>query len=361
MLNISVTADHEVFFRENFKNEKEVVIEATYTLMNLLRKYDASLTLMTDVCSIWRYRELGLNEYPDFMEEQLKLAVRNGHDVQLHLHPHWLTSLYVDKKWRFDYTKTRLHDMGFEKEGATGSTADKLIRDGKEYLENLLKYEDSGYKCVAFRAGGWSIQPEKYFLKALKDAGILIDTTVFKGGYSKSNTYYYDFLHVPDRINWWIDPEKGLYDENKCDPNKYMFEVAIGSYDQKPHVWIIKLKNKLFIPKYYEKPRGAGINVKQYSRPRRFWDQVYKFITEPIVFSFDTNSNFFLFTVIDYYLNKFDCINHDYFVSLICHPKALGDSHFKNIEQFLGTIRTRYPYVKLINLRSVYKKLECAK
>lgn len=84
MLNICFTADHELFHGRNDANEEEIVIIPTYKLMNVLEEYEIPLCLMTDVCSIMRYRELRIDStYASMMDEQLRYAITRGHDVQL--------------------------------------------------------------------------------------------------------------------------------------------------------------------------------------------------------------------------------------------------------------------------------------
>jgi hypothetical protein len=52
-----------------------------------------------------------------------------------------------------------------------------LVR-GKEYLENLLRPVNSGYRCVSYRAGSWSIAPSSFMLNLLADLGIVFDISI---------------------------------------------------------------------------------------------------------------------------------------------------------------------------------------
>lgn len=357
MLYISLTADHEMFFGENFYSEEEVFINPTYKLMDILKKNGATLTLMTDVCSILKYREVELYEYPKLVDEQLKYAITNGHDVQLHIHPHWISSIYKDGKWEFDGKLYKLHDLGFEEDNEKDITADKVIRDGKNYLESLLKKVDKNYKCIAFRAGGWCLQPEKKLLRALKKNGIHIDTTIYKNGFLKTETHYLNYRNTPNRPNWWIDPELGIDKEANKDARKNIFEVSIGSYYSKPYVYKLKIKNKMIQMKRDDiELRGVSICKKNENKFKRINNKINNFIQAPIMFSFEGQSSGVLEKMVLNYLNKYDCKNDDVFIALICHPKVLYDKDFEEIEIFLKRINELYKeQVKFVSLYEIYK------
>lgn len=46
------------------------------------------------LCPI-RYRELGQERFPDAFDAQLRELHELGHDIQLHIHPHWLKATKI--------------------------------------------------------------------------------------------------------------------------------------------------------------------------------------------------------------------------------------------------------------------------
>lgn len=358
MLYISLTADHEMFFGENFYSEEEVFINPTYKLMDILKSNGATLTLMTDVCSILKYKEVGLCKYPELMEKQLKYAIANGHDVQLHIHPHWINSTFEKGMWDFDYKLYKIHDLGFEEDGKKGLTADKVVKNGKSYLEGLLKSINKDYKCIGFRAGGWCLQPEKKLLKALKRNGVHIDSTIYKKGFLKTKTHYLNYKNVPDKPNWWIDPDLGINEEADEDMTKNIFEVSIGSYYDKPSIYKLKLKNKIEqMERKDVQLRGAPIGYKKKCKIKSINNKIKNFIQLPIMFSFEGQSCYVLEKIVLSYLNKYDCLGTDVFISLICHPKGLYERDFVEIKKFLHLVNSKYENIKFINLQEVYNKV----
>lgn len=363
MLNICFTADHELFFGKNYVSEEETVVRPTYSLMKVLEEYNIPLCLMTDVCSINRYRELNIDSpYVSIVEKQLSDTIKRGHDVQLHIHPHWLKSDYIDGQWHFNYSDFRLHSFGFKDDCKCNGR--KIIADSKSYLVNLLKPVDANYDCIAFRAGGWCLQPEKEFLQALAAEGILIDTTVYYGGYMNQAGHFFDFRKIPDKPNWWIDPKKGLeYEANK--EKGHLLEVAIGSYAFLPMIGLKKLMFKPYRARLKfraSRERGCSVHVLQKKNMlAKMFSKVHNFLTQPIVFSFDSACYEVMMHLTTYYLKRFDCKNQEVFVSIIGHPKALTDVYLNEIRKYCAKVTTDYSHlIKFIRLRDIPKYIIAA-
>jgi hypothetical protein len=86
----------------------------------------------------------------------------------------WLHATRDGARWRFDSKYFLLGNFGDEDE-VHRLTRDLLLR-AKEYLEGLLRPVAPAYRTVAYRAGGYGIQPrERAILRALVDAGYRID------------------------------------------------------------------------------------------------------------------------------------------------------------------------------------------
>lgn len=223
------SADYELFFGENYLPEREVLIEPTAALLIGFLQEGIPVTLFADVASVWRYREVGVkSDYADLFEEQLKTAIRGGHDVQLHLHPHWLTSDRVGHGWHMDESRFKLSDLGYAKANATDvSPAEGLILRGKQYLENLLQPVNHEYECIAFRAGGYAIQPDdKLLIGALLSAKLKIDSSIVPGMVLDSNVNKIDFRKIPAKLNYRMGPRFGIAREEACG----IYEIPIAGY-----------------------------------------------------------------------------------------------------------------------------------
>jgi hypothetical protein len=207
---------------ENLADPREVLIAPTNDLMLACESVGVPLTLFCDVASVFRHRELGMHRFPDLVEEQLRDAVRRGHDVQAHLHPHWFFAEPHGARWIFPQDKFLLGKLASDDEGCRRIAAEQLARV-KRYLEDLLRPVRPGYRCVAYRAGGYGIQPaERAVLAALRETGYVVDSSIVPGMRLTTEYNNVDFSGAPDLPNYRMSERSGLTPDGEG-----IFEVPI--------------------------------------------------------------------------------------------------------------------------------------
>lgn len=88
---------------------------------------------------------------------------KRGHRIELHIHPHWVNAVYNgDGTWNYDdYSHYSLYSF-------TEDEVTSMFKEGTELLNKIAHKVDPNYKVIAFRAGGWTVQP---FSKLKKDFG----------------------------------------------------------------------------------------------------------------------------------------------------------------------------------------------
>ncbi len=114
-----------------------------------------------------------LKELADEWDENVRETLRQGHDVQLHIHPQWRHAEYNNGAWRLTADWSILNydpDDAYE-----------MMSAGKEYLERLLRPIDPDYRCVSFRSGAWCIAPSPHLLGLLVKLGIVFDMSIVGG------------------------------------------------------------------------------------------------------------------------------------------------------------------------------------
>ena len=114
-----------------------------------------------------------LKALADEWDESVRETFRQGHDVQLHIHPQWSSAEYSDGRWNLKGDWSILNYPAAE--------ARALIARGKEYLENLLRPIDPNYATVSFRSGSWCIAPSPFMLSLLAEFGIVFDMSIVGG------------------------------------------------------------------------------------------------------------------------------------------------------------------------------------
>jgi len=114
-----------------------------------------------------------LKTLADEWDAAVQDVFRQGHDVQLHIHPQWSDAEYVDGKWQLTADWSILNYSEEE--------ARQMIRRCKQYLEHLLRPLDPTYSCVSFRSGSWCIAPSPHMLRLLVEADIVFDMSIVGG------------------------------------------------------------------------------------------------------------------------------------------------------------------------------------
>lgn len=109
----------------------------------------------------------------DEWDETVRETFRQGHDVQLHVHPQWQNAQYQDGRWKLTSDWSILN---YSREQAA-----QMLKSGKEYLERLLRDIDPNYRCVSFRSGAWCIAPSPHMLDLLVELGITFDMSIVAG------------------------------------------------------------------------------------------------------------------------------------------------------------------------------------
>lgn len=237
MFNIIFTLDYEI--HGNGEGDPlELLIKPTDRLLDLFNKYNARLTILADVAEILRFKkykeENGFDKFHyDLIIEQLRRAVKTGHDVQLHIHSSFYNAEFDNGSWKQDYSEYDLANLSIAR-------LKSVIKEGKKYLEDLLQGADRNYRCIAFRAANWSMQPSKNIVAALISNDIKIDTSVFKFGKRKGLVNFDYSDAYSELIPWKASSE----DICRTDENSKLLEIPI--YCEKRSVFAFLSFNRFY-------------------------------------------------------------------------------------------------------------------
>ena len=212
-MNIILSIDYEIFGNGS-GCMNACMVKPLDNMLNLCTKYNALLSIFAETMEI---KTLQTSKHfkaeADVVCHQLQKASKNGHDVQLHLHPQWQGAKFSDNQ---------LNTLNAEKWRMGNLTKDEqtqLIKEGKEWLEQLLRPVCADYQCIAFRAGGWCVQPSQSIIESLQENGIAIDSTVAPGTKNASKADWFDFKKAPQKKAYWkadsdvMKPSsKGIYE-----------------------------------------------------------------------------------------------------------------------------------------------------
>lgn len=200
-MNIVFSLDYEVFFGARTGSVERTLLEPSAALAAIARRHGVPLVFFVDVLFVLRLRELGLR-HPALMQahdrivRQLQALAAAGHELQLHLHPHWLRSQWDGERWQLDLQHYRLHDLD-------DAMLAYAVRAGTQALREIA----GGQAVTAFRAGGWCIQPFERLRSPLLEAGITVDSTVYAGGWQAGPGPGFDFREAPLASHWSFDTD----------------------------------------------------------------------------------------------------------------------------------------------------------
>ena len=221
-MNILITLDYELFFGSKVGSVDKCIIEPTNAILEIVDPFDIKLCVFVDVGFLLRLKKF-YGQYPELKLEynkvvtQIKRMSNDGHDIQLHVHPHWEDCEY-EQGWKMDLTRYRLDMFSIEE-------INDIIFRYKTELEQI-----SSKPVFAYRAGGWSIQPFSKLTKVFKKNGITLDSTVFQGGFYVSNFQNFNFLSAPKNKSVWRFEEDPAIE----DVNGSFLEVPIASIKYPP-------------------------------------------------------------------------------------------------------------------------------
>lgn len=206
MKSIVLTLDYELYGNGSGDVFRHVIIP-TDKILKIAGRYNARITFFFEVVEYWKLKKewergnsMGYDTNPvAAIEDQLKHAYREGHDIQLHLHPQWVDAVYVNRHWKVNLDEWRLG--GYKREGEFSLV--HLLEKGKKTLENIIQSIDPGYQCIALRAGGYNIQPSQEIVKAMRAAHLYIDSSIFPGGKECGTLSRYDYSDIPVDAGFW--------------------------------------------------------------------------------------------------------------------------------------------------------------
>ncbi len=179
MLKAIFTLDYEIH-GNGTGSSYALMVEPTNRLLRQFDMYGAKLTIMADIGEILKFKkfaeEQGSDDYNyEAIARQLCDAIRGGHDVQLHIHSSYFNACHDNGHWVQDYSEYDFARLSWDR-------MDEMVKQGKAFLETLLRPVNPNYQCKVFRAANWSVCPSQNVNSVLTNNGIIVDTSVFKHG-----------------------------------------------------------------------------------------------------------------------------------------------------------------------------------
>ncbi|MBL7924400.1 MAG: hypothetical protein JNL88_09385 [Bacteroidia bacterium] len=329
-MQILLTFDYELYFGDHTGTVEKCMLGPTRMLMEMAERQGVRLCQFVDVGFLIRL-EAERKRHPalekDYLAvcDQLHLLSKNGHDLQLHIHPHWEDSYYDGTRWICVTNRYKLDDF-------SDAEIEEIVQ---RYKDKLEVFTDVG-KITAFRAGGWCIQPFQRLRAPLWRAGIRIDSSVFPNGHYESELYRYDFRGVPLKGSWPFDEDPCI--EKQDGP---FTEIPISSIFNSPlFYWRLFLLGRL--NPYRHKPLGDGIPV---PAPGQRFRLLTRWTHNTV--SVDGYNASLLWRALRQQIRA----GHEHMV-IIGHPKALSRYGLATLERFIAAVKNKHPFITFRELKT---------
>lgn len=323
-------------------------------LIRCARKLKVPLVFFADICSAIRFRDWDRKNFYDPFVRQLHGALAEGHDVQLHIHPHWMTSNYTNGGFvpSLDFSLRQFSN------GKNGWTIEQLIDLAFENLSSICREAVPDYKCVAFRAGGYDVEPESArILSRLQKLGVRIESSVIKGYYLNYNFSKVDYSGTPSASSWYVSSPHSLVkasDNGLLELPITSKPVSIGDIIGRR---IRKTLNRHQYTNRVYQNGGKGflsVNGKQdlQSMMRKIWNPAVLSLDKEYTEAAD------LLSIVDYNVHKYASETSDLVLTAIGHPKSMGGYHLGLMETFVNSIREKYgDQVSFVTYREIARSL----
>jgi hypothetical protein len=225
------------------------------------------------------------------------------------------------------------------KDNASFGGIEGIIRLSVDQLNAICLTADVPWRCIAYRAGGYNIYPEtNVIFDALYCAGIRYDSSMARGYYFKSGLSEVDFRKLPAKPNWIVDPANF----HVAHSGNGILEIPIATIPKTPFEIPTRFKQKRYAYRAVE-DRGRMIHqdvrIDLASKIKMF------FADRMLSFDNHTFSPDYLLRIFRYHTARYKKAD-EVMMSVISHPKSMGEYSFELMEKFILAIRTSYPDVE---------------
>jgi len=331
-IKIFLTFDYELPLGGITKSYKHSLFDPTEELLDLADDLKVPIVLFADIISAIKFKSWDKEGFYIPFKNQLSDALKRGHDVQLHLHPHWLHTELINDAFHIS-KKYSLSDF---ESYSYPDNIEGIVESGYNTLSEICKATLPSYKCVAFRAGGYCLQPKTdKILTALYQNGIRYDSSISKGYYFKSDVSFVDYRKVIDKPNWILPLNGNLLSESDTG----IMEIPIASKPKNIFELPTRFKLKLYKHRAVEN-RGKQLHT---NYKTAFMDKFNQLLaSRMLTVDNHTYSDKYLMEILNYNVTLYKKDNTVIMCSLIGHPKSMGYYAHSLLRNFVKNVKDKY-------------------
>lgn len=211
MLELIFTLDYEIYGNGQ-GSLRDLVLDPTQRLADVFQEFDAPFVVFAEAVEFAKMEEAQSDPDTPAVRTQLRNLREAGHEIGLHIHPWWANARYEDGHWHLDWSEQVIGRL-------EPNRVDAIVSSAIAYLREALN--DSGFTPLSFRAGSWAFQPSSVIASVLARHGVMVDSSVFKGG--RVRRIGLDYRPALTNDGSWRFSD----DVNVPDPNGALWEMPI--------------------------------------------------------------------------------------------------------------------------------------
>jgi hypothetical protein len=208
------------------------------------------LVVFVEVSELEMMEKQGTDPDINRVTRQIRDMYREGFEIGLHLHPQWYRGRYENGNWLLDQAEYNLCKLPKERIA-------RIVERGIGYLRKTV--EDPAFTPLCFRAGNWLLQPTKEVAAVLAENGILVDSSVFKGGLQRNHGM--DYRPAIKNGYYWRFRD----DVTREDPQGRLIELP--TYSIMAPAWKMITSKRIGIGQ-----KSAGSALKGFAKVNRYLD-----------------------------------------------------------------------------------------
>ncbi len=333
-MKILITFDLELFLGNKTGSVEKCFYEPTMYILDILKKFNVSATFFVDagyLLVLKKLKDKYVNLQKDFLlaVRTIEKIIKANSKVELHIHPQWLKGIYKNGVWYLNNRWYRLQDFP-EREII------QILSEGKKILEEVAQEE-----VVAFRAGGWCIEPFEKLRRCFKSCRIFIDSSVFQGGYIKTDTYNVDFRLAPEEDIYRFSTSPLIPEKNG-----EFVEIQISSFSYTPLFYLKFIVLKTFQKRNFSQfGDGYPITGSQFNKIKYFLK----------LHCFPVSLDLYRASVLEKAFKKRLKLGKKIFV-VMGHPKRMSRYSLQRLEEFVKKYVNNYEFGHYKQFKSLNAK-----
>ena len=289
MNNLLLTFDYELPLGGVKNDYQDALFEPTDQLLVWADQWNLSLVFFVDILSYVQFKKFQINSFTEPFKNQVQKMIQKGHDVQLHIHPHWLETEIQNNHFT--------SKAPFSLSDYNDDEISQMIFLAIQELTQLAQTVDPNYQCLAFRAGGYNFGSKMELIcRVLCQNGIRFDSSIANGYYFRSDTSEVDYRQFNPMPNGFVPFSK----KDTSSINR-LFEIPIAS---KPKS-LFEIPTFIKVRWYADRSINRGIMIHTLNK-LTFLEKLRKLLSSRMLtVDNHTFSHSYLCSILNYHFKKY--------------------------------------------------------